>query len=42
MKIGVYVCQCGINIAHTVATERVVELVKVLPNVEIARDYKYM
>ncbi len=42
MKIGVYVCQCGINIAHTVATERVVELVKVLPNVEVARDYKYM
>jgi heterodisulfide reductase subunit A len=42
MKIGVYVCQCGINIAHTVDTERVVELVKNLPNVEVARDYKYM
>jgi len=42
MKIGVYVCQCGINIAHTVDTERVVDLVKNLPNVEIARDYKYM
>ncbi|KYK34950.1 MAG: disulfide reductase [Thermoplasmatales archaeon SG8-52-3] len=42
MKIGIYVCQCGINIAHTVDTERVVELVKNLPNVEVARDYKYM
>jgi heterodisulfide reductase subunit A len=42
MKIGVYVCQCGINIAHTVDTERVVELVKNLSNVSIARDYKYM
>jgi heterodisulfide reductase subunit A len=42
MKIGIYVCQCGINIAHTVDTERVVKLVENLPNVEIARDYKYM
>jgi heterodisulfide reductase subunit A len=42
MKIGVYVCQCGINIAHTVNTERVVELVGNLDNVAIARDYKYM
>ncbi len=42
MKIGVYICQCGINIAHTVNTDRVVELVGNLPNVAIARDYKYM
>ena len=42
MKIGVYICQCGINIAHTVDTERVVELASNLPNVAIARDYKYM
>ncbi len=42
MKIGVYICQCGINIAHTVDTERVVELVNNLPNVAVARDYKYM
>jgi heterodisulfide reductase subunit A len=42
MKIGVYICQCGINIAHTVNTERVVELVSNLPNVAVARDYKYM
>ena len=42
MKIGVYICQCGINIAHTVDTERVVELVKNLPNVAVSRDYKYM
>ncbi len=42
MKIGVYVCHCGINIAHTVDIERVIELVKNLPNVAVARDYKYM
>ena len=42
MKIGVYVCQCGINIAHTVDTERVVEIVQNLPNVEIAREHEYM
>ncbi len=42
MKIGVYICQCGINIAQTVNTERVVELVNNLQNVAVARDYKYM
>jgi len=42
MKIGVYICQCGINIAHMVNTERVIELVGNLQNVAVARDYKYM
>jgi len=42
MKIGVYVCQCGINIAHTVDVDQVVEQVSLLPNVAAARFYKYM
>jgi len=42
MKIGVYICQCGINIAYTVDTQRAVELVKNIPNVAVAREYKYM
>ncbi|KYK23499.1 disulfide reductase [Thermoplasmatales archaeon SM1-50] len=42
MKIGVYVCECGINIAHTVDVEKVVEDVQNLPNVAVSRFYKYM
>jgi len=42
MKIGVYVCECGINIAATVDVEKVVEEVKNLPNVAVSRFYKYM
>jgi heterodisulfide reductase subunit A len=41
-KIGVYVCQCGINIASTVDVANVVRFASVLPNVAVARDYKYM
>ncbi|MBI5001419.1 MAG: NAD(P)H-dependent oxidoreductase subunit E [Euryarchaeota archaeon] len=42
VKVGVYVCECGINISATVDVEKVVEYVKSLPNVKIARHYKYM
>jgi heterodisulfide reductase subunit A len=41
MKIGVYVCECGSNIAGTVDTEEVANSVKGLPNVAISRVYKY-
>ena len=42
MRIGVYVCECGINIAATVDVEKVAEQVKSLPNVAVSRFYKYM
>ena len=42
MKIGVYVCECGSNIAATVDVEEVVERAKEFPNVEVSRVYKYM
>jgi heterodisulfide reductase subunit A len=42
MKIGVYICQCGINIAQTVDVEQAAEQVKMLPNVAVSRFYKYM
>ncbi len=42
MKIGVYVCECGINIAATIDVAKVVERSAILPNVKIARFYKYM
>ena len=42
MKIGVYVCECGINIAATVDSEKVAEYAETLPNVAVSRYYKYM
>ena len=42
MRIGVYVCECGINISATVDVEKTVEQVKDLPNVKVSRQYKYM
>lgn len=41
-KIGVYVCECGINIAATVNVREVVTFASRLPNVTVARQYKYM
>ena len=41
-RIGVYVCWCGTNIAKMVDVEDVAKEVAKLPNVVIAKDYKYM
>jgi heterodisulfide reductase subunit A len=41
-RIGVYVCWCGSNIAKMVDVEDVAEEIRKLPNVVIAKDYKYM
>ena len=40
-RIGVYVCHCGINIGGVVSVPDLVEYAKTLPNVEIAREYKF-
>jgi len=42
MNVGVYICECGINISATVNVTEVMEFAKDLPNVKIARYYKYM
>ena len=42
VKIGVYVCWCGLNIAGTVDSEGVARYAGTLPHVAVARDYKYM
>jgi len=42
MKLGIYICECGVNIAATVNVEQVVEHAKSLPNVAVSRFYKYM
>lgn len=42
MKIGVYICECGINISNTVDVEKVAEYAKSLPSVVVSTHYKYM
>ncbi len=41
-RIGFYICHCGINIAHKVRVEEVAAFALELPNVVVARDYKFM
>ncbi len=41
-KIGVYVCDCGANIANTVDVPDVVKFAEKLPGVTVAREYKFM
>jgi heterodisulfide reductase subunit A len=41
-RIGVYICECGINISATVDVEAVVKMAADLPGVTVARQYKYM
>ena len=42
VKVGVYICQCGINIGAMVDVEAVRAYVSRLPNVEVAREYQFM
>ncbi len=41
VRIGFYICHCGINIAHRVRVAAVAAFARGLPNVVIARDYKF-
>lgn len=41
-RVGVFVCQCGTNIAGAIDTGKVVEAVKSWPDVAYVTDYKYM
>jgi heterodisulfide reductase subunit A len=40
-RIGVYICECGINIGSTVDVPEVVGFSQGLPNVTIARGHRY-
>jgi len=42
IRLGFYVCHCGINIAGKVRVEEVAAFARELKNVVIARDYKFM
>lgn len=41
-RVGVYICNCGTNIAKVVDCEAVGEEISKLPHVKVARTYKYM
>lgn len=42
VRIGVYICHCGVNIAATVNVAAVRDFIAQQPNVVAARDYKFM
>jgi len=42
LRIGVYICWCGSNIAKMIDVERIAKEAQKLPHVVMARDYKYM
>lgn len=42
VRVGVYICHCGVNIAATVNIAEVRNFIAKQPNVAIARDYKFM
>jgi heterodisulfide reductase subunit A len=41
-RIGVYICECGVNIAATVDVAAVVEKAAELPGVVVSRKHQYM
>ncbi len=42
IRIGFYICHCGINIAYRVRVAEVAAFARQLKNVVVARDYKFM
>jgi len=42
IKIGFYICHCGLNIAAIVRVEEVAAFIQKLKNVVVSRDYKFM
>ena len=42
VRVGVFVCHCGVNVGGVVDCPDIAEYAKTLPNVEFATDYKYM
>jgi len=42
VRVGVYICHCGTNIAGMVDVKAVAEYAATLPGVAVAREYKYM
>ncbi|MCX6348863.1 MAG: disulfide reductase, partial [Candidatus Aureabacteria bacterium] len=42
VRIGVYICNCGTNIAKVVDCDAIRQCLSKMPNVVVARTYKYM
>ena len=42
IRIGFYVCHCGVNIASIVDVDALAKYAASLPNVVVSRDYKYL
>jgi heterodisulfide reductase subunit A len=42
VRIGVYVCHCGTNIAKTVDVAKVAEAMREMPGVVVSRHYRFM
>jgi heterodisulfide reductase subunit A len=42
IRIGFYICHCGINIAYKVRVAEVADFARRLKNVAVSRDYKFM
>ncbi|MGO8689473.1 MAG: FAD-dependent oxidoreductase [Thermoguttaceae bacterium] len=42
LRIGVYICHCGSNIAGTIDVDALAKFAEGLPGVALARNYKYM
>ncbi len=42
LRIGVYVCHCGLNIAGSVKCKEVAEFATSLPHVALSKDYRYV
>jgi len=42
IRIGVYVCHCGVNIAATVDVAEIAKYAGILPEVVLSRDYVFM
>ncbi len=42
LRVGVYVCHCGSNIASVVTPSEVVEYAQTLPGVVISKEHRYM
>ncbi len=40
-NVGVYVCDCGVNIAGVISVPDLIEYSKTLPDVTVAREYKF-
>jgi len=42
IRIGFYICHCGINIAYKVRVTEVADFIRKMKGVVVARDYKFM